>query len=231
MRSVNHEIAISDRESVIHPVSESSNMHRSNTHAAEPRATQLDRWLIVVLAVCAVVWPGPANAVTVYDVQSDDTIVSSLIHDQDLEQAAKMAQTASGSLVNYTANSTPDGSSQTRAGVAIFDATPRGRINDGSNLHQDGMVFDYAKPTELVSVDLVELDNEMLVAKAPREEDIERTDVAAYDALLLTVLPPRDAEGSVTTNVTLSDAGAIPEGGTKLGLAPTPEIGDAKVDA
>ena len=115
-------------ESGVNPVSEKSSMHLSHTDTVEStvasRATHLDRWLIVVIAVCAVVWPGPANALTILDVDSSGDAATQLISNQSVDYTADDAETKVGDLASLSSSHTaPITLEDAETDVATVDAT------------------------------------------------------------------------------------------------------------
>lgn len=74
---------------VINLATEKSAMQLSQNHTVETphtaRATQPDGWLVIIIAVCTVIWPGPANAVTVQDVDADSAVATQLVGHQPVK--------------------------------------------------------------------------------------------------------------------------------------------------
>jgi len=201
---------VTNRESVINPVSEKSSMQLSHTDTVEStsssRATHLDRWLILVIAVCTVVWPGPASAITVLDVDTIDDVATQLISDQGIEYTTDASAKQLGDLVTINSTATASNSlGNADASVLIFDAKPIA-LNGEGFIH-NGSVFGYATDLEMDFIDLDDNASPAQMMTAPHNGSLDVTNLADHRALLRSVLPPGTLQDVVPTSLTLFDIG------------------------
>ena len=128
---------VSNSNGMSTPDQEKKEMNRDHTHTVAGRATHTNRLLVAAVAVCALICPAVASAVTVLDFDTEDDFVTPLINGQSIDPAFDGADLEFGNLVNISSRQLlPNESNQTHMGVAIFDSTPGGPNDDGGILSE-----------------------------------------------------------------------------------------------